>query len=99
MKFLALQRFIKRMVEHEVFEPVIKQAELDSAKANCRLNWGIPEKPDINALLPVLSNIARDRPDIILAHEFRAILKDLGLPLEETEQSDESARIVSASLR
>jgi len=86
-KVLALQRFIKRIVEHEVFEPVIKQAGLDSAKANCRLNWGIPEKPDINALLPVLSNIARDRPDVILAHEFRAILKDLGLPLEETVQS------------
>jgi len=86
-KVLALQRFIKRTVEHEVFEPVIKQAGLDSVKANCRLNWGIPEKPDINALLPILSSIARDRPDVILAHEFRAILKDLGLPLEETEQS------------
>jgi len=85
-KVLALQRFIKRIVEHEVFEPILKQAGLDSTKANCRLNWGMPEKPDINALLPILSNIARDRPDVILAHEFRAILKDLGLPLEETEQ-------------
>jgi len=84
-KVLALKRFIKRMVEHEVFEPVIRQAELNPAEANCRLNWGMPEKPDINALLPILAQIARDRPNVITTLEFRDILIDMGLPLKKTE--------------
>jgi len=45
----------------------------------------MPEKPDVNGLLPILAKIARDRPDIIAATEFRDILKDMGLPLETAE--------------
>jgi hypothetical protein len=45
-KVMALQRFIKRTCEREIFNPIITQAGLDPAKANCRLNWGT-EKPEI----------------------------------------------------
>jgi len=45
----------------------------------------MPEKPDVETLLPLLVNIARDRPDIISAKEFRKILVDMGLALEKTE--------------
>jgi len=62
---MSLQRFTKRIVEREVFVPVIQQAGLEPKKADCRLNWGMPEKPDVEALLPVLVQIAKDRPDII----------------------------------
>ncbi|KPV64335.1 MAG: hypothetical protein AOA66_0295 [Candidatus Bathyarchaeota archaeon BA2] len=45
-KVMALQRFIKRTVEREIFQPIIKQGGFDPAKANCRLNWGM-EKPEV----------------------------------------------------
>jgi len=80
---MSLQRFTKRIVEREVFVPAIQQAGLDPKAADCRLNWGMPEKPDVEALLPVLVQIARDRPDIISSKEFRKILVNMGLPLEK----------------
>ena len=84
-KVMALQRFIKRAIEKEIFTPIVKQADLDPQKAAVRLNWGMPEKPDINALLPILSQLAKDRPDIITTQEFRDILIDMGLSLEKVE--------------
>ena len=83
---MSLQRFIKRNVEKEVFKPLIMQAKLDPKQADCRLNWGMPEKPDIDALLPILVSISIDRPDIISANEFRKILIEMGLTLEIEEK-------------
>jgi hypothetical protein len=80
---MALQRFMKRTVEREIFEEIINQTGFDAKKADCRLNWGMPEKPDVEALLPMLANIAKDRPDIITAKEIRKILIDMGLALEK----------------
>ena len=50
----------------------------------------MPEKPDVEALLPVLIQIAKDRPDIISAKEFRKILVDMGLALEKAEDPEET---------
>jgi len=50
----------------------------------------MPEKPDVEALLPVLIQIAKDRPDIISVKEFRKILVDLGLALEKAVGADET---------
>ncbi|WGM90152.1 MAG: hypothetical protein NUK63_03290 [Candidatus Bathyarchaeum tardum] len=86
-KVLALQRFIKRTVEKEIFVPVLTQAGLDPVKADSRMNWGIPEKPDIETLLPVLAQIAKDRSDVIPTPEFRKILITMGLPLENKNQN------------
>jgi hypothetical protein len=38
-KVMAL-RFAKRIVEREIFTPLISQSGLDAEKASCRLNWG-----------------------------------------------------------
>jgi len=84
-KILSLQRFIKRIVEREIFVPIVEQSGFDPVEAGVRLNWGLPEKPEVEALLPILAQIARDRPDIISAEEFRDILIDMGLPLEKVE--------------
>ena len=35
--------------------PIIRQAELHFKKADCSLNWGMPEKPDVEALLLMLA--------------------------------------------
>ena len=77
-------------MEQEIFVPVIQQTGLDPKKADCRLNWGMPEKPDVETLLPMLANIARDRPDIFSAKEFRKILVDMGLALEKAEEPEET---------
>ena len=87
---MSLQRFIKRNVEKEIFTPLIVQAKLDPKKADCRLNWGMPEKPDIDALLPVLVQIAKDRPDIISTSSFQKILINMGLSLERTDKTKET---------
>jgi len=92
---MALQRFIKRIVEQEIFVSIIRQAGFDYKKADCRLNWGMPEKPDVEALLPMLADIARDRPDIISAKEFRKILVDMGLALEKAEESEDSNPVIA----
>jgi len=81
---MSLQRFIKRIVEKDIFVPVMQQAGFDYKQAECRLNWGMPEKPDVESLLPMLADIAKDRSDIISAQEFRKILVDMGLALEKT---------------
>lgn len=44
-KIMALQRFIKRNIEHQIFNPLIQQAGHDPKKANIRLNWD-NEKPE-----------------------------------------------------
>ena len=73
--------------------PVIQQAGLDPKKVDCRLNWGMPEKPKVEDLLPMIADVARYRPDIISAKEFRKILIDMGLTLEtEKAASTESAQ-------
>jgi len=51
----------------------------------------MPEKPDVEALLHVLVQIAKDRPDIISPKEFRKILINMGLPLEKAEGSEETS--------
>jgi len=68
---------------------LVNQAGFDSRKAVCRLNWGLPEKPDVEALLHVLVQIAKDRSDIISSKEFRKIRVDMGLALEKPEGSEE----------
>ena len=88
-KVMALQRFIKRIVEHEIFVPVLEQAGFDPKQARCRLNWGVPEALDyekLAALLPQLVVLTRDVA-AIKPREMRKILRDVcKLPLEEIER-------------
>jgi hypothetical protein len=46
-KVQALQRFLKRTVEKEIFVPVLTQAGYDQKEADIRLNWGTHEAPEI----------------------------------------------------
>ncbi|UCH69945.1 MAG: hypothetical protein JSV29_06835 [Candidatus Bathyarchaeota archaeon] len=87
-KVLALQRFLKRIAEKEVFVPVLEQAGLDAKKADCQLNWGMPETPEIEvadivklAEVSATSVIQYVRPD-----EVRKMLVKIGFELTETQQ-------------
>jgi len=76
-KVVALQRFLKRIVEREIFTPVIEQAGLDPVKAGCRLNWGTPETLDMKTLvgiLPQLTDVWKSGG--ITTEEFRTILRE-----------------------
>ena len=73
-KVFALQRFIKRTIEKEIFTPIIQQERYDPKNASCRLNWGTPEKPQI-----VIADILKAAElKLITMEEFRNITKELG---------------------
>ncbi len=87
---MALQRFIKRIVEREIFAPVIEQAGLDPKEADCRLNWGMPETPEIEledvvrlAEISATTGVQYVRPD-----EVRKILVKMGFELTEPEETE-----------
>ena len=42
---MAIQRFIKRTVEAEVFYLVLRKAQFDPLEVKVRFNWGQPEIP------------------------------------------------------
>jgi hypothetical protein len=76
-KVYALQRFMKRAVEKEIFTPIVQQEGYDPHKAGCRLNWGIPEKPQI-----VVADILRAAElQLISPIEFRGMMKKVGWEL------------------
>ena len=76
-KIYALQRFMKRAVEKEIFTPIVQQGGYDPQKAGCRLNWGIPEKPQI-----VVADILRAAElQLISPIEFRGMMKKVGWEL------------------
>ena len=78
-KVLSGQRYIKRIIEREIFKPILEQAGHNPVEAGVRLNWGIPEKPDI-----VVTDLLRAAElGLIRADEFRKIMKDLGWKLTE----------------
>jgi len=86
-KIYALQRYIKRMVEREIFTPWIAEEGLDPRKANVRLHWRMIQRPDTNVLLPVLQQARRDRD--LTQEEFRHILADMGLPIDPKQEVTE----------
>lgn len=63
-KVMALQRFIKRVIEREVFVPVVRQAGFEAKKAQVRLNWGLPKATEMRI------------EDLLKAFEDEAIGKD-----------------------
>ncbi|MFA5364690.1 MAG: hypothetical protein WC325_05855 [Candidatus Bathyarchaeia archaeon] len=85
-KVMALQRFIKRVVEHEIFVPVITQAGLDPKAANCRLNWG-KEQPDIKLedLIRLAELSATTQTMYVRPEEVRKNLVKAGFDLWETK--------------
>jgi len=60
-KVFSLQRFVARIVEKEIFVPVVREAGLIAEKAKVRVVWGLPETPEIVVA------------DILKAFELRVI--------------------------
>jgi len=87
-KVMALQRFIKRIVEREIFVPVIQQAGLNPKLANCRLAWGMEEKPEIKLedWIRLAEISAEYGIPYVRAEEVRKNLMNFGFELWEEEQ-------------
>jgi len=89
-KVLALQRFIKRTIEREVFAPVVAQAGFDPKKVDCRLNWGAPERPKISAadVVRLAEVSAQYGVQYVRPEEVRRMLVKIGFDLSMEEHGD-----------
>jgi len=87
-KVLALHRFCKRIVEKQIFTPVIEQASLDVKKADCRLNWRMPETPEIEVadIVKLAEVSATSRIQYVRPDEAHKMLVKIGFELTEPQQ-------------
>ena len=76
-KITALQRFIKRVIEREVFATIVLQAGIDPKEADCRLNWGVPQKPRFQ----VADALKAYEVGVIRVDELRKMLVEAGWAL------------------
>jgi hypothetical protein len=83
-KVCALQRFIKRVVEREVFAVVLSQAGIDPRRARCRLHFGQPEKP----LLRVEDMLKAFESGAVNAEELRTMLVKAGWELSSEKEGE-----------
>jgi len=88
-----LQRYVKRLVEREIFWPVVRRAGYDPLKVKVRLHWGMPEVPEVKlADLIELAKIgATTGTQIIRPDELRKNLAKFGIELFEPQKSSESS--------
>jgi len=74
---MALQRLLKRVVENQLWTPVLKLAGFDPVRAEVRLNWGVPEKLEFE----VADVLHAFELGAISHREVRKILIEAGWPL------------------
>jgi len=86
-KVMALQRFIKRTCEREIFNQLIQQAGINPAKANCRLNWG-RERPEVKLedLIRLAEISASGETSYVRPEEVRKNLIKAGFELWEKKE-------------
>jgi len=82
----ALQRYLKRVAEMQIFDVWVAQEGLDPVQAQVRLNWQIVEKPKMESLLPLLAR-TWELGGLTLT-EWRKILIGIGVNLETAEKPE-----------
>jgi hypothetical protein len=86
MLIKPIQRYIKRQVEHEIFDVVLSQSGLDPGKAQVRLNWGVEKTPEI-----VMADMLKAAElGLIRPEEFRKNAVKFGWILWEKAQPETS---------
>jgi len=97
----AIQRNVKRIVEREIYDPLLESHGLNPEASPVRFNWGLPEKPkieleDINRFYATPPHVE----PVINRDEVRKMLKNLGFPImvEEgkSENRESKHRIIEA---
>jgi hypothetical protein len=82
-KVMAIQRFMKRIVEREVFYPILRDAGYNPLEARVRLNWGQPEVPE----LKVEDMLRAVELGVVRREEVRNMLIKAGWELTELEKN------------
>jgi len=87
----ALQRFIKRVIEQKVFNRVLEDHGFDPSEVRVRLNWGLPERPEISLgdLFRAAYPPSEVYEPLVSRREARKMLRDLGWPLEPEPEQEE----------
>ncbi|MGC8895665.1 MAG: hypothetical protein ACP5LB_02700 [Candidatus Bathyarchaeia archaeon] len=90
MLIKPIQRYVKRQVESEIFNPVLAQAGFNPAEAQVRLNWGSEKAPEI-----VMADMLKAAElGLIRTEEFRKNAVKFGWQLwEKPETFMESATL------
>jgi hypothetical protein len=86
MLIKPIQRYIKRQVERDLFDVVVKQAGLNVVAAGIRLNFGSPESPEVN----VGDMLKAKELGLISKEEFRKNAVKWGWELSEEQQPKDS---------
>lgn len=74
----GIQRYFKRMIEHEIFTPLIKKAGLSEVP---RLRWGIPQTGIENLTIRDVATLVQ--ANILTSKQAIDLLRKMGLPIEE----------------
>jgi hypothetical protein len=86
MLIKPLQRYIKRQVEREIFNPVLAQSGFNPSEAQVRLNWGSEKVPEI-----VMADMLKAAELGLIRHEeFRKNAIKFGWQLWEKPQPETS---------
>ena len=83
----AIQRNVKRIVEREIYDPLLESHGLDPSKNPVRFNWGVPEKPRIE--LDDINRFYATPPHVepaLSRDEVRRMLRSLGFPIMAEER-------------
>lgn len=82
-KIFTLQRYLKRVIETEIFDVWLMQEGLDPKQAQPRLNWRLSDRPKMEVLLPLLHGTWLKKG--MTTEEWRKILMNIGVDLETKE--------------
>ncbi|MFQ5871529.1 MAG: hypothetical protein ACE5IB_05175 [Candidatus Geothermarchaeales archaeon] len=88
-KITAYQRFFKRVVEREIFWPIVRQEGTDPLKADVRLHWGV-ETPEVTLtdLIDIIQAQAKAGETYLTAEEMRNMLEKFGVELIKEEKTE-----------
>jgi len=75
----SLQRFLRRVIEGEVFTPLLRQAGIDPKMAKVRLRWGTPRPPEVR----VEDMLRAFELGAISKSELRSMLRRSGWQIQE----------------
>jgi hypothetical protein len=97
MLIKPIQRYIKRQVERDIFNAILRQANFNPLEAKVRLNWGSPETPElVPADLIHAAQLGLVRPE-----EFRKNAVKFGWELweakPETHTTSEDATVTRSN--
>lgn len=93
MLIKPIQRYIKRQVEREIFNSVLRQANFNPLEAKIRLNWGSPETPE---LVPA-DLIHATQLGLIRAEEFHKNAVKFGWELWEAKPEASASNDATAT--